>query len=99
MAWRYLRSLGSTLYSFTASEQAAVKDHKGRLVYWGTIAADRLLPRLPFGSEWLAVLNTVSAEPPVDTRTINVRLYRDFQAIRAYQTDGLRKLRASVLER
>lgn len=98
MAWRYLRSLGSTLYSLTAREQVAVKDHKGRLVYWGTIATDRLLPRLPFGTEWLAVLNTMSAEPPADTRTINVRLYRDFQAVRAYHTDGLRKLRDSILE-
>ena len=98
VAWRRLRGLGSQLYTFTAAEQAAVNDHRTRLIYWGTVATDRILARFPFGPEWLAVLNDMSAEAPADGRDVNVRLYRDFAALRAYQTDGLRKLRDSILE-
>ena len=98
VAWRFLRGLGSTLYSFTSAERIAVEDHRKRLIYWGTVATDRLLARLPFGSEWLTVLNEISAESPADGRVINVRLYRDFQALRAYQKDGFRKLREAILD-
>jgi hypothetical protein len=93
VAWRCLRGLGATLYSFTPSERSSVESHKRRLVYWGTVATDRLLPRFPFGREWLSVLSEMTGCEPANGRQINVRLYRDFQALRAYQADGFRKLR------
>lgn len=98
VAWRYLRNLGSLRYTFTKAEQTSVTDHRTRLVFWGTVATDRILARLPFGPQWLAILSHMSAEPPANGRDINVRLYRDFSALRAYQTEGLRKLRESILE-
>lgn len=97
VAWRYLRGLGSDLYKLTPAEQLSVADHRKRLIYWGTVATDRFLARLPFGARWLSVLSDVSGEFPALGREINARLYRDFSALRAYQTDGLRKLRESIL--
>jgi len=68
------------------------------LIYWGTVATDRLLSRMPFGQEWLSVLSEMTQESPANGKEINVRLYRDYQALRAYQTDGLGKLRQAFLE-
>lgn len=97
ISWQFLRGLGSERYSFTNTEQDSVKEHTNRLIYWGTVAADRLLPRLPFGTQWMEVLEKMSRESPVDGRKINVRLYKDFTALRAYQTDSITKLRNDII--
>ena len=98
ISWRFLRRLGAKLLGYTPSERAAVRDHRERLIYWGTVATDRLLPRLPFGKDWLRHITAVAPLAPVDGRELNVRLYRDFEALRAYQEEGLKKLRVKLLE-
>lgn len=98
LAWRYLRRLGSKRLSFAPRERQSVDDHRRRLIYWGTVATDRILQRLPFGKEWVPVLERCSAESPCCGRAVNARLYRDFEALRAYQVESLRQLREHQLE-
>lgn len=95
--WRALRGMGSRILSLPPRERAAVYDHVNRLIYWGTIATDKILHLLPFGTEWLPALAAMRSLPPADGREVNVRVYRDFESLRAYQLQGVRKLRESVL--
>lgn len=98
IAWHSLRNLGSKYYLLTPKQRTSVDDHVNRLIYYGTIATDKILPILPFGKEWTFALNQMSKEKPVDGRIINIRIYKDFKSLRDYQTNNLEKLRQKLLE-
>jgi len=93
IAWRWMRRLGADKYRLPREAQEWVKEHESRLVYWGSIATDQLLPHMPFGPEWVKQLAAFSAKPPVDGREINVRLYRDHASLESYLARSVRKAR------
>jgi hypothetical protein len=99
IAWHSLRNLGSKYYSLTPKQKTSVDDHVNRLIYYGTIATDKILPILPFGKEWTIALNAMTKEEPIDSRVINIRIYKDFKSLRDYQTNNLEKLRQTLLEK
>jgi hypothetical protein len=86
VAWRRLRSLkaGARL-RLDRSQVDALTDHRTRLIYWGTVATDRVLTLLPFGKAWLLGLNGMARVEPTAGRDIKARIYRDFESLRAYQ--------------
>jgi hypothetical protein len=98
LAWRWLRRLGAERYRLPRTAQNWVKEHESRLVYWGTIATDQLLPHMPFGPEWMPRLAALSSKDPVGGREVNVRLYRDFEALESYLSHGVRRLRSRLEE-
>lgn len=97
VGWRWLRSLGARFYALPFEVQQVVKAHQDLYIYWGAIATDRLLAHLPFGSTWLPLLSEVSGKSPADGREVNVRLYRDWAALRDYQVRNARRLRSARL--
>lgn len=97
--WRTLRSLGSTLHGLPPRSQRAVADHVSRLIYWGTIATDRILALLPYGQQWQAALARAGQREPTFGRTINIRVYRDLDSLRAYQVNNLNALKTTYLSR
>ena len=98
IAWRTLRNLGTKRFDLNAKQKASLKEHVDRLIYWGTIATDKLLELFPFGLEWTQHLLEMSKKEPANDRTINIRLYKDYDALRAYQVDNLEKLRLKLFE-
>lgn len=58
-------------------------------IFSGAIATDRLLGRLSFGKQWLGALSAMAGVEPTLDRDVKVRLYRDAEALRAYQLRGL----------
>lgn len=96
-AWHWLRMALNNDTQFKPMERNAIQDHKHRLVFYATIATDRILARLPFGGTWLSAVRDRTAKDPVGNREINLRLYRDLSALRAYQINGMRDLRESLL--
>lgn len=94
VAWRYLRMNGSRRLRVDARTRNSWNDHVKRYIYWGTIATDRLLGVLPFGKEWLAATIAMSLEPSSLGRTINLRIYTDYDALRAYQVHGVSALQS-----
>ncbi|UUZ92355.1 hypothetical protein LJK87_44405 [Paenibacillus sp. P25] len=52
ISWHALRNLGSRRHRLTEEQKESVNDHVNRLIYWGTIATDKILPILPFAKEW-----------------------------------------------
>lgn len=98
IAWHYLRSLGARYYALTPKQKTAVDDHVARLIYWGTIATDKIISILPFGKRWMNALNEMKVEHPTFNREINIRIYKDFKSLRDYQTQNLEKLRTKLLE-
>lgn len=97
--WRTLRNLGPMLHAQPPRTKEAVRDHVSRLIYWGTIATDRILPLLPYGRRWQDALSNASLRKPTEGRSINVRVYRDFDSLRAYQVNNLNNLKNALLER
>lgn len=96
-AWRTLRNIGPKRHSFSQKIKQSIKDHVDRYIYWGTIATDKLLPLFPFGPQWKIALDEAAQSPPTSGRTINIRLYKDLDSLRAYQVNNLDNLRTEEL--
>jgi hypothetical protein len=96
-AWRYLRSAGSAILRMEPRARQAVKDHVSKYIYWGTIATDRILPYLHFGGRWQKALQEMSKEAVSGKRDINVRIYKDWESLRYYQTRNLTDMRNALL--
>lgn len=99
VAWRCLRRLSPSLTLRRGGPtRDAVDRHRKGYVFEGTIATDSFLELLPFASAWVSTLERVRHDPPVAGRTINARLYRDYDALRAYQLKSVRQARDRLLE-
>lgn len=97
IAWHYLRNIGASRMGMTNRQKASIQDHVTRLIYWGTIGTDKILELLPFGKSWVIALEEMKKIAPLEGRTINIRIYKDFEALRAYQTNGFKVLRTKLL--
>lgn len=97
IAWKTLRNLGTKRFDLTPKQSSSLDDHVNRLIYWGTIATDKLLEILPYGKKWSLHLIEMSKFEPANGRTINIRLYKDYEALRAYQINNLGKLRIKLV--
>jgi hypothetical protein len=97
VAWRSLRNLGSRIHSLLPKERQSVNDHVQKYIYWGTIATDHILPLFPFSKRWHEALQHMSSMHPTDGRHIKIRLYKDFESLRAYHINNFRELRDAVL--
>lgn len=98
ISWHTLRNLGTKRHGLTEEQKESVRDHVNRLIYWGTIATDKILSILPFGKEWDEALTKMKGEPATQDREINVRIYKDFESLRAYNINNLNSLRYIVME-
>ena len=97
VAWRYLRQSRPSWLSLPAATRRAVTAHRKIYVFEGTIATDMILPLLPFGQEWQGGLDRMGTLEPTTGRGVKLRIYRDFDALRAYQASGVAKLRNELL--
>ena len=95
-SWRYLRMNGDRRLNVDVRTRIAWDEHVKRYIYWGTIATDRLLGILPFGLQWLAAITKMSNTRPTEGRTINLRIYADYESLRAYQLQSVKNLRDSL---
>lgn len=98
IAWRTLRDLGTKVLDLTPKQKSAYYDHIKRLIYWGTIATDKILEILPFGKDWSLELMELSKLEPANDRVINIRIYKDFEALRAYQVQNFENLKITLLQ-
>lgn len=98
ISWHFLRNIGTNRYSYSRKEITAIDDHRNRLIYWGTIATDKIIQILPFGQKWITALNEMANEEPTKDRTINIRIYKDFEALRAYHLNNLRIIKDKIIK-
>lgn len=98
ISWHYLRNIGTKRYRLKPKEKNSIDDHKQRLIYWGTIATDKIIQILPFGNEWMKAIDEVKKLEPTKDREINFRIYKDFEALRAYQNGSINKLKDLLLK-
>ena len=97
VAWHYLRNIGIKYHRLSAKEKFAIDDHRQRLIYFGTIATDKIVQLLPFGKEWVNAMNEMMKIPPTIERLINFRIYKDFEALKSYQIIGINKAKDYLL--
>lgn len=99
ISWHYLRNLGTSRYSLNPEQKASVNDHVNRLIYWGTIATDKILEILPFGACWFTELQSMSSYAPTEDHDINIRIYKDFESLKAYQANNIIGLRKKIFSK
>jgi hypothetical protein len=97
VAWRFLRTNGHRRTHVDHRTRMAWDEHAKRFVYWGTIATDRLLGILPFGTPWLKTLAEMARKAPTIGRDINLRIYADYESLRAYQLQSVVRARQELL--
>lgn len=98
LSWHYLRNMGTDIYRLNSGQKESIKDHVNRLIYWGTIATDKILPILPFGNKWVIALNDMSNEEITKGREIKVRIYKDYESLRAYNIQNIKNLKSEYLK-
>ncbi len=98
-AWHYLRNIGTQYYKLKYKERLAIDDHRQRLIYYGTIATDKIVHILPFGISWVNAMNEMIKIDPTKDREINFRIYKDFEALKSYQISGFTKARDILLKK
>lgn len=98
LSWHYLRNMGTERYRLNEEQKESVKDHVNRLIYWGTIATDKILPILPFGNGWVIALNEMANEEITRGRDIKVRIYKDYESFRAYNIQNIKNLKSEYLK-
>lgn len=97
--WRTLRNMGADRHRLPQNIKQSIEDHVKRYIYWGTIATDKLLVLFPYGKQWSETISKFSEVPPTKGRTINVRVYKDLDSLRAYQVNNLTNLKTEELTR
>lgn len=95
IAWHELRN--QKYYKLDNSMRNALEEHKNRLIYWGTIATDKILPLLSFGKQWNAIITELRNFPPIDSREINFRIYKDNKSFRDYQINSIKECQSIIL--
>lgn len=95
MAWRWMRQVD--LSSLKGKERYAVNQHRKHFVFDGTIATDIVLPLMPFGREWGAVLAEISREPVFEGRDVHFRLYQDHKSLIDYHVNNVKKNMPAML--
>lgn len=51
VAWHTIRNI--TPFKYTPDVQESIRTHRENLIYWGTIATDKILGIMPFAREWM----------------------------------------------
>lgn len=97
ISWHYLRNIGPKRHRLKPAEKLSIKDHRERLIYWGTIATDKIIQILPFGKTWLNAINEMQKIKPTLNREINFRIYKDFESLREYQSNCIGKLKDKLI--
>jgi hypothetical protein len=97
ISWHFLRNIGTNRYSYSRKQITAIDDHRSRLIYWGTIATDKIIQILPFGEKWITSLNEMAKVEPTKDRVINIRIYKDFEALRAYHLNNLKLIKDKII--
>lgn len=96
IAWHDLLHNNSPIHN--AKIREARDDHRSRLIYWGTIATDKVLPLLSFGRQWDKILNECKTLPILEGREINFRIYKNRLAARNYISISIKDRKEALME-
>lgn len=76
---------------------SAIEKHRTNYIYWGCIAVDKIIGKLPFAKEWLDASNVAAAQPNTENRDIKFRIYRDVASLRDYTTKSIKDLKVELI--
>lgn len=88
VAWRWLRQQDATL--LRGSVKKAYMSHRNFYVFDGTIATDKILKFLPFGTAWKNVIEELKQNPIFHGRDIHFRLYQDHKSLVDYHVKNVK---------
>ena len=89
IAWHDIRFLD--LHGLSPKLCSYIKCHKEHYIFLETIATDKILPLLSFGSKWNQIMSKKRDFPELEGHDINFRIYRNMCSIREYQKTSVEK--------
>lgn len=95
-AWRELLSARISDPTF-ASMRKALEDHKSRLIYYGTIATDWILPVLSFGRQWNEIITASRKYADLKDHEIHFRIYKDRRSVSDYQIISVKQCQNEMI--
>lgn len=95
VAWHTIRNIN--FWKCTPEMKNAIEEHKANLIYWGTIATDKILGIMPFAKEWLHAIEEIGKEDVFENRKINFRLYQNHEALRSYHIHNFKSNLSSMV--
>lgn len=96
VAWHTLRNID--LSKQTPETAFSIKEHRERLIYWGTIATDKILGLMPFGKDWLKAISIIQNNHFFMDRDIKFRLYQNHESLRAYHINNINRIKDQNIE-
>lgn len=98
LSWRHLRQIRVSWLALPPQTRRAINMHRNNYIFSGTIATDMVLGVLPFGQAWQSALDQMRAIDPTRDRQVNLRIYRDYDSLRQYQSHGIEQLKTQLLQ-
>lgn len=95
IAWRTIQDVDFS--KMTWQIQNSISDHRERLIYWETVALDKILGIMPFAKKWMSILEDLKQIEYLRDRDISFRLYRNHEALRRYHIHNFEKSLPQVL--
>lgn len=99
-AWRSLRSRSHpAIFREMEQDLVGAMSHQRKRFFDGAILANKLLPYLDFGEEWVSAMVKVSevATRALDREVdVNCWIYRDYWSVRSYVANGIIKCREQL---
>ena len=96
IAWQTI--INVDIYKQVPKVRDSILDHRKRLIYYGTIATDKILGLMPFSKQWLSAIQCLSEEGIFENREIHFRLYRNHESLRAYHVNNIKVSFANMLD-
>ncbi len=97
-AWRTLRDLGARAAFVSRRQRDGIDRHRSGLIFDGCIGTDKILGLLDYGPAWRNALASAARLRPTEGRKVKARVYRDFDALRAYQIRGAKSAQDILAE-
>lgn len=92
LAWSEIKKIN--FLTIDSKIKNSVIDHKERLIYYGTIATDKIWSELSFGPYWDKCINDLRKkydQTSLGNRDWNFRIYTDNDSFRSYQCVAVKK--------
>lgn len=99
ISWRWFRITNTNFVTgLDPLGRELFERHRQHYIYEGVVAADYFLSYLPFGPDWLAAMQRSERNLPshLQGRLMKVRIYRDYSALRAAQTEAMRSFKRYI---
>jgi hypothetical protein len=98
-AWFELSRFANRMYLLSGRERAAYQKHRDNNVFFGFIEPEGMPNVLSIATHWFRTLKAVGRIREVSAHSVNGRLYRTWEHVRAHQLYSLDSIEVNFIEK